>query len=347
MENLHNKTSKEELLKQFQTENENRRTISFYKYHKIENTQEFRDELFKKFSELNVLGRIYVATEGINAQISIPEKDLQNFIDYLSSYEFLREIRLNIALEDDGKSFWKLIIRIRRKIVADGIDDKNFSVENKGEYLNAEEFNQLTENAETVIVDMRNYYEYEVGHFENAKEIPADTFREQLPLAADLLADKKDKPIIMYCTGGIRCEKASAYLRYRGFKKVYHLEGGIIEYIRKVKENNLKNKFKGKNFVFDARMGERITEDILSNCHQCGELCDRHRNCENTGCHLLFIQCDKCFEKFDGCCCSECREITQLPEDIQKEIRQMQNEESKLFSNSQKRRKVKLGGKLK
>ncbi|MDQ3636136.1 MAG: rhodanese-related sulfurtransferase, partial [Acidobacteriota bacterium] len=260
MSDLINIKSTDELKDNLQKEKENRRTISFYKYHKIENPQEFRDELFKSLSELNVFGRIYVADEGINAQISVPEKDLQKFVDYLFTYDFLQYIRLNIALEDDGKSFWKLIIRVRRKIVADGIEDKNFSVENKGEYLNAEEFNKLTENPETVVVDMRNFYEYEVGHFENAKEIPADTFREQLPLAAEILVDKQHKPIIMYCTGGIRCEKASAYLRYRGFKKVYHLEGGIIEYIRKVKENNLKNKFKGKNFVFDARMGERITE---------------------------------------------------------------------------------------
>ncbi len=219
MSELINLKSTDELKRNLQTENENRRTISFYKYHKIEDPQEFRDKLFKNLSELNVLGRIYVAAEGINAQISVPEKYLQNFIDCLSRYEFLKDIRLNIALEDDGKSFWKLIIRVRKKIVADGIEDKNFSVENKGEYLNAEGFNKLTENPETIVIDMRNYYEFEVGHFENAKEIPADTFREQLPMAAELLENKKDKPIVMYCTGGIRCEKASAYLRYRGFKK--------------------------------------------------------------------------------------------------------------------------------
>lgn len=342
MSKLINLKSTDELRRTLQTEKENRRTISFYKYHKIEYPQEFRDELFKNLSELNVLGRIHVATEGINAQISVPEKSLQAFIDYLAAFDFLKDVRLNIALEDDGKSFWKLIIRVRQKIVADGIEDENFSVENKGKYLSAEEFNKLIENPETVVVDMRNYYEFEVGHFENAQEISADTFREQLPLAADLLKDKKDKPVVMYCTGGIRCEKASAYLRCKGFKEVYHLEGGIIEYVRKVKENNLENKFKGKNFVFDARMGERITEDVLSNCHQCGILCDTHRNCENLGCHLLFIQCDKCFESFDGCCTPECREIIKLSEAEQKQIRQSGNKDSKPFCNSQKLRKAKV-----
>lgn len=216
------------------------------------------------------------------------------------------------------------------------------ALKTKAKYLNAEDFNELTANSETVVVDMRNYYEYEVGRFENAKEIPADTFRDQLPMAVEMLEDKKNMPIVMYCTGGIRCEKASAYLRYKGFKKVYHLEGGIIEYVRKVKEDGLENKFKGKNFVFDARMGERITEDILSNCHQCGELCDTHRNCENLGCHLLFIQCEKCFEKFAGCCSQDCLKINQLPEEKQKEIRRKQAEKSKLFSNSQKFRRAKL-----
>lgn len=339
---LHNQLSKSDLIKLIQEENKNRRTISFYKYHKIENPPDFRDEFFKSLSELKVLGRIYIAAEGINAQISVPEKNLQDFIDYLSTYDFLRDIRLNIALEDDEKSFLKLIIRVRKKIVADGIKDENFSVENKGDYLNAEEFNQLTENSETVVVDMRNYYEYEVGHFENAREIPADTFREQLPMAAEMLEDKKDKPVVMYCTGGIRCEKASAYLRYKGFKKVYHLEGGIIEYVRKVKEKNLENKFKGKNFVFDARMGERITADVLSNCHQCGEVCDTHRNCENLGCHLLFIQCEKCFKKFQGCCTDECQEIINLSVEMQKELRQKKDEKLYTFSNSQKMRNAKL-----
>lgn len=346
MSNLINLQPKEALKQHLLDEKIKRVTLSFYNYYSIANPQEYRNQLYKKLSEIDVLGRIYVANEGINAQLSIPEKHFQEFKDYLETIESLKKIRLNIALEDDGKSFWKLTIKVRKKIVADGIEDKDFSVENKGKYLNAEAFNQLTNKPETVVVDMRNFYEYEVGHFENAKEIPADTFRDQLPMAAELLKNNKKDPIVMYCTGGIRCEKASAYLLYKGFKNVYHLEGGIIEYVRTVKEKNLDNKFRGKNFVFDARMGERITDDVLSNCHQCGESSDSHRNCKNLGCHMLFIQCEKCNAQFDGCCSKKCKEIFHLPEDKQKEIRREIAKEIENSCTTQKRRRSRLDKKI-
>jgi UPF0176 protein len=337
LKELRNLTSQEKLKEQINNDSTPRTTVSFYQYARIENPQEFRDEMFVKFTELNVLGRIYVANEGINAQISVPTENFDFFTNYLYSFPFLNEIRLNIAVEDDGKSFWVLKIKVREKIVADGITDETFDVRNRGEYLSAEEFNELTENPETVVVDMRNYYEYEVGHFENAIEVPSDTFREQLPMAAEMLEDKKDSPVVMYCTGGIRCEKASAYLKHQGFKQVFHLEGGIIKYVRDVKEKGLENKFKGKNFVFDSRLAEKISDDVLSNCHQCGNACDTHTNCENRACHLLFIQCESCREKFSGCCSEECREINALPEEVQKELRRGKPSKSTPFNNSQKR----------
>ncbi len=339
---LRNLTSQEELKKRLQTDFEKRTTVSFYKYFSIENPQEFRDELYLNFEKLGVLGRIYVAREGINAQVSVPEKNFQKFKDYLYSINSLDNLRLNIALEDDGKSFWVLSVKVRKKIVADGIEDASFSVENRGAYLSAEEFNKLTENPETVVVDMRNYYEYEVGHFENALEVSSDTFREQLPMAVEILADKKDRNIIMYCTGGIRCEKASAYLKHNGFTKVFHLEGGIIEYVRQTKERNLENKFKGRNFVFDNRLGEQITDEIISHCHQCGEKSDTHRNCENQACHLLFIQCDDCFTKFEGCCGESCQKIKRLSEEEQKKLRRGQSEKSESFNNSQNLRRARF-----
>ncbi len=345
MKELRNLTSQEELKKRLENENEARTTVSFYKYHPVENPKIFRDELFENLENLGVLGRIYVAGEGINAQISVPEKNFQKFKDYLYSIDFLCGVRLNIAVEDDGKSFWVLHIRVRNKIVADGIDDETFDMQNRGEYLTAEEFNKLTENPETVVVDMRNYYEYEVGHFENALEVSSDTFREQLPMAVGMLEDKKDRNIIMYCTGGIRCEKASAYLKHNGFTKVFHLEGGIIEYVHQVKEKNLENKFKGKNFVFDNRLAEQISDEIISNCHQCGEKCDTHRNCQNSGCHLLFIQCENCMEKFEGCCSGRCIEIKKLPENEQKELRRRQKANG-TFNNSRVRRQDKFSDKI-
>jgi len=334
MKELRNLTSQAELKKRLQIDVEKRTTVSFYKYHPITEPRIFRDELYENLERLGVLGRIYIASEGINAQISVSENNFQAFKDYLYSIDFLNGVRLNIALEDDGKSFWVLSVKVRKKIVADGIEDASFSMENRGAYLNAEEFNELAENPETIVVDMRNYYEYEVGHFENALEVSSDTFREQLPMAVEMLADKKDQNIIMYCTGGIRCEKASAYLLHNGFTKVFHLEGGIIEYVRQTKEQNLENKFKGKNFVFDNRLGEQISGDIISHCHQCGDKCDTHRNCENIACHLLFIQCKNCLDKFGGCCGEECLKIKNLPPDEQKKLRRAQSKNSDSFNNS-------------
>ncbi|RFM33273.1 oxygen-dependent tRNA uridine(34) hydroxylase TrhO [Chitinophaga silvisoli] len=318
---LHNRISAAELKVKLAAETFRRVTVSFYQYAKIEDPKAFRDDLYLKLDELRVFGRIYVASEGINAQISIPEHHFEEFRNRLYAYPFLNGIRLNIAVDDDGKSFWVLKIKVREKIVADGIEDPSFSMENKGKYLKAKEFNDLTDDPDTIVVDMRNHYEYEVGHFQNAIEVPSDTFREQLPMAVDMLKEKKDANIVMYCTGGIRCEKASAYMLHHGFKNVFHLEGGIIEYTNKAKEQGLPLKFKGKNFVFDDRLGERITDEIISNCHQCGKPCDTHTNCKNDGCHLLFIQCEECAAKYDGCCSEECQTVYHLEPEVQQEMR--------------------------
>jgi UPF0176 protein len=179
---------------------------------------------------------------------------------------------------------------------------------------------------------MRNHYESEIGHFDGAITPDVDTFRDSLDIIEeDLKEHKEDKNLVMYCTGGIRCEKASAYYKHKGFKNVFQLEGGIIEYVRQVKEQDLENKFKGKNFVFDERRSERVSDDVISVCHQCGEPCDDHTNCANQACHLLFIQCEKCHAKMNDCCSDECKEIHALPEDVQKELRKGKNESNKIF----------------
>lgn len=318
---LHNRISRKELKERIKNDTTPRTTISFYCYFKIEDPVTFRNELYRHLKELGVLGRIYVASEGINAQISLPTANLEAVRSYLYSFEPLRGLRLNIAVDDDGKSFYVLDIKVRKKIVADGIVDPGFDMANKGHYVTAEQFNQLTDDKETIVIDMRNHYEYEVGHFENAIEIPSDTFREQLPMAADMMKENKDKNIIMYCTGGIRCEKASAYMLHKGFKNVFHLEGGIINYVNQVKEKGLPLKFHGKNFVFDQRLGERVTDEIISQCHQCGKPADTHVNCVNDACHLLFIQCDECKEKYEATCSKECQDFIHLPADEQKRLR--------------------------
>jgi len=339
---LHNRVSQEELKKLLYTETVHRITISFYQYFTISDPQLFRDELYKALDSLKVFGRIYVAHEGINAQISVPECNLEAFNIYLYSIEALNGLRLNIAVDDDGKSFWVLKIKVREKIVADGINDPNFSMAKKGKYVNAEQMNDLLQKEDTIVIDMRNNYEYEVGHFEKALEIPSDTFREQLPMAVQMMQDKKDKNIIMYCTGGIRCEKASAYMLHNGFDNVFHLEGGIINYAKQAKENNLPSKFIGKNFVFDDRLGERITNDVIAKCHQCGLPADNHTNCKNDGCHLLFIQCEACVVKYDGCCSVDCQTIYNLPIDTQKELRKGVDKGMMIFNKSKKRLRPRL-----
>ena len=322
-----------------------RTTISFYQYFPIADPKQFRDELYKGLNELKVFGRIYVAQEGINAQLSVPENNVDVLQNYLYSIEPLNGIRLNVAVDDDGKSFWVLKIKVREKIVADGIIDKSFSMKKKGRYVNAQQMNELLQQEDTVVIDMRNHYEYEVGHFEKAIEIPSDTFREQLPMAVDMMQDKKDKNIIMYCTGGIRCEKASAYMLHNGFNNVFHLEGGIINYAKQAKENGLPSKFIGKNFVFDDRLGERITQDVIAVCHQCGKPADAHTNCKNDGCHLLFIQCAACAAKYDGCCGVACQATYNLPMEEQKELRKGIEKGRMVFNKSKQRLRPRLNEK--
>lgn len=334
---LHNRISQKELKDRLYQENEARTTLSFYRYFPIKDPLQFRNQLFRSLCDLKVFGRIYVAHEGINAQISVPNSRFAGLKSYLESIPSLQGIRVNIAIDDDGKSFWVLKIKVRDKIVADGIDDPAFDMSWKGKYVDAEMFNRLTEDPQTIVVDMRNHYEFEVGHFENAIEIPSDTFREQLPMSAEMLQDKRDRNIIMYCTGGIRCEKASAYLLHQGFRNVFHLEGGIIHYANMVKEKGLENKFRGKNFVFDNRMGERVGEEVIARCHQCGKPCDTHVNCQNPGCHLLFIQCPECAALYESCCSEACREFIHLPAEQQKLLRKGVDKGRNVFNKSKRR----------
>ncbi len=318
---LHNRIDKRELKKRLMEEPIKRITLSFYRYVIIDTPNEYRDELYKRWDSLNVKGRIYVAREGINAQLSVPEECFETFKKDIDNDKYLINVPFKIAVEDDGKSFYKLLLKVRKKIVADGLDDNAFDVTNVGKHLSAKEFNEALEQEGTVVVDMRNHYESEVGRFENAICPDVDTFREELEWVTENLKGKKDKKVLLYCTGGIRCEKASAYFKHEGFKDVNQLHGGIIDYARQIKQEGLESKFKGKNFVFDERLGEKITHDVISVCHQCGEPCDEHTNCANDDCHLLFIQCEKCKEKMKNCCTPECISITELPIEEQRKLR--------------------------
>lgn len=310
---LKNKLNKEECLKRLAAENFERTTLSFYRYVQIEDPLAFRNDLFVEWSDLQVLGRVYVAKEGVNAQISVPTHRLEEFRKALYAWPGFEDTFLNIAVEHKT-SFWKLTIKIRKNIVAHGLSEGDYDVQNTGNYLSAEEFNQAIEDG-AIVVDMRNFYESRIGHFEGAITPDCDTFKEEIPMVLEKLKGKEDKKLLMYCTGGIRCVAVSAYFKSKGFKDVNQLQGGIINYAHQVKENGVESKFKGSNFVFDDRMEERITEDILTECDQCDAKYDHFTNCENKACNLLFVQCPDCAERMQGCCTQDCAAVMELPEE--------------------------------
>jgi len=324
MKKLYNTVDKRVLRAVVAHDPEPRRTVSFYAYHPIRNPSFFRDYLYLHWEQFGVLGRTYIAPEGINAQVSVPEVRFDAFREHLYSISFLDGVRLNLAVQEAHHAFYALKVKLRKKIVADGIEDPAFNPSDTGMHLGAEEFNRLTSDPETILIDMRNHYESEVGHFQGAICPDADTFREEIALVEGMLKGKEDRNIVMYCTGGIRCEKASAYLKHKGFPHVHQLEGGIIKYARDVQERGLENRFRGVNFVFDERLSERISDDVIARCHQCGKPFDHHTNCVNEGCHLLFIQCSECREHYENCCSEECRQIIHLPEDEQRQLRKKQ-----------------------
>ena len=317
---LYNKFGREDLKKKIDQESFKRKTLSFYKYVIIKDPLALRKNLFIKWDELKIKGRIYIAHEGINAQLSCPEPNWYKFVQSVHSTKGFEDVRFNIALEENQISFLKLAIKVKKQIVADGLTKNEYDVTNIGNHLSAKEWNDCINNGATV-VDVRNHYESRIGHFKGALKPDVDTFREELPLIKEKLKDKKEEKILLYCTGGIRCEKTSSYLKHYGFKDVNQLHGGIIDYAKQIKEQNLENKFIGKNFVFDDRLGEKISNDVIGTCDQCGESCDDYTNCNYVDCNLLFIQCKNCQDKYEGCCNNKCQKMSKLPKDEQKKIR--------------------------
>lgn len=339
---MFNKLNKDQALDLLNKEEFKRKTVSFYRYVKIENPSKLRDDLYLNWNSLKVFGRIYLAEEGVNAQISVPENNWDTFVVNVLSYTYFKDIPFKIAIEDDGKSFFKLTIKVREKIVADGLDSCEYDVTNVGKHLTAKQWNDAIEKGATV-VDMRNHYESEIGRFKGAICPDSETFKEELPKVKQILKGQEEKQILLYCTGGIRCEKASAYLKHHGFNDVNQLYGGIIDYARQLKQDtSLENKFEGRNFVFDERRGERISNDVISSCHQCGEPHDIHVNCRNVNCNLLFIQCERCKKKYKNCCSLDCIEVLNMSADKQKKLRKGKDNKKMYFSHKKVQLKLKI-----
>ena len=338
---MFNKLGRGQLIENLNQENFIRKTTSFYRYVIIKNPEKMRDKLYKEWKELNVFGRIYLAKEGINAQLSLPENNWDKFVEQLNLYSEFKNIHFKIAVEDNGKSFFKLTIKVRNQIVADGLSIDDYDVANVGEHLTAKQWNKAMDNG-AIVVDMRNHYESEIGKFKGAICPDVETFREELPIVKKILKGKEQKKILLYCTGGIRCEKASAYLKHNGFNNVSQLEGGIIDYHRQLDESTeIENYFMGKNFVFDERRGERISDAIISTCHQCNLECDTHVNCKNVNCNLLFLQCNKCKDKYQGCCSTDCIEVTKYSSEKQKMLRKGKDNKKKYYSHKRVNLKIK------
>lgn len=319
-----------------------RTTISFYRYVQIADPAGFRERLLAKWGELGCLGRIYVAKEGINAQMNVPTKHWQQFDAWNKSQPELQNVPYKVAVEEgSAPSFYKLSIKLRPKIVADGLDDNSFDPSNTGAYLTAAEMNAYIDDPDAIVVDMRNAYESEVGHFETAITPDVDTFREELKVLPEQLRLHKNKKIALYCTGGIRCEKASAWLKHNGYENVRHLKGGVIDYKHQVEQQGLPNRFKGKNFVFDERLGERISDEVIATCHLCQRTpCDTHHHCQFQACHELFIGCEQCLTKRRGYCSNVCRALDVLPADWKKRYANYLREKRRGFSKARRVRGV-------
>ena len=330
---MFNKLSKQQGMQLLKQEDFKRKTISFYRYVILENPNKLRDELYADWLELGVLGRIYLAHEGINAQLSVPENNFLAFKTNVHANKYFLNMAFKIAVDDRGDSFFKLTIKVREQIVSDGLKIDEYDVTNVGKHLTAKQWNKAMDNG-AIVVDMRNHYESEIGKFKGAICPDVETFKEELPAVKDMLKGKEKEPILLYCTGGIRCEKTSAYLKHYGFQDVSQLHGGIIDYARQLKQDDsLSNNYIGKNFVFDERRGERISEDVISNCHQCGSPFDTHVNCKNVNCNLLFLQCENCQTKYKNCCSIECIEISNLPTEQQKDIRKGSGKKKMYYSH--------------
>ena len=316
LKKLYNQKSKDLLVKKLESEDFNRTTCSFYKYVTIIDPQILRDRIYEEFDNIDILGRVYIAEEGINAQISVPDKNRGLFLKLISNIKLLNGADIKTAI-NDGISFYKLVVKVKKEIVAYNIPKNKFNMDVVGEHLNTKQFNEAMENTNTTVIDMRNIYESEVGQFISAEIPQVEKSKDLLPEVRKMLKGREHHQVLLYCTGGIRCEKASSFLINEGIKNVKQLQGGIIQYAHDIEKEGLVSKFVGKNFVFDARLGERVTEDIISTCHLCGDRSDSHKDCKNDACHILFIQCSKCDEELKGCCSIECKKIASLPIDEQ------------------------------
>lgn len=279
--------------------------LAYYHFHLIDNPREEVKRHKAFFAGRDVACRIYISEQGINGQMSAARADATAYMEWMHARPEFASMPFKLH-EHHELVFPKLTVKYRKQLVA---FDEEVDLANRGQHVSPEEWDQLMENSkEKMILDVRNDYEWKIGHFEGAELPPCATFRDFRKYAEELKnrIDPRNTPVMMSCTGGIRCELYSAVLKSKGFEKVYQLDGGVINYGLKRGQKN----WKGKLFVFDDRLAVALDEEKppvpISNCHQCGEPNDKYYNCANMDCNALFLCCKECISTFQGCCQESC-----------------------------------------
>lgn len=279
--------------------------LAYYHFAPIENPLEEVRAHKKFFKNRDVTSRIYISEQGINGQMSASKQDAIAYIDWMRERPEFQGIKFKIHPYHE-QVFPRIIVKYRKQLVA---IDERIDLSQRGEHVSPEEWKEMLETkTDKILIDVRNDYEWKVGRFAGAELPPCETFREFSDYA-DSLKEKNDPqktPVMMYCTGGIRCEIYSSILKEKGFEKIYQLDGGVIGY--GFKQGN--QHWDGKLFVFDDRMTIPISDQgeskVIGTCHFCQTPNDSYYNCANMDCNNLFLCCHECLKKHAGCCCTEC-----------------------------------------
>ena len=282
-------------------------TLLYYCYSHIQDAEQYATDHLKFCKSLGLTGRIIIADEGLNGTVSGLPEACKAYMDYIYADGRFNATEFKID-EVDEPSFIKMHCRYKSEIVYSGLKDPSFIDPTKetGKHLEPAEFAEMIDRDDVIVLDVRSNYEHSMGKFKNAVTLDIDNFRD-FPAMINELAQYKDKKVLTYCTGGIKCEKASALLLKEGFNDVYQLHGGIIKY---GKEAGGKD-FEGKCYVFDNRIAvdvNTVNPKVISTCRNCGTTTTKMINCANPECNEHFTQCDACGESLDGACSVACQE---------------------------------------
>lgn len=279
--------------------------LLYYKYVDIKYPEAIKQWQRSLCESLELTGRIIIAHEGINGTVAGTDEATQAYIKAMNEHELFGDIDFKTA-QGGSESFPKLKIKVKNEIVRLGVDPVKVTVKDTGQHLTPQQTHELLSNPpkDLVILDTRNNYESAVGTFEGSITPDIRYFR-QLPAYLDENIDKfKDKEVLMHCTGGVRCERATALLVQKGVaKKVYQVKGGIHRYIEQYPDGH----FRGKNYVFDKRITVKVNDDVLGSCYLCKKPCDDYFNCLNALCNKHFICCEPCLQEFNKTCSSKCK----------------------------------------